>query len=283
MYAPSHSKIDEKREPLTAYPHVVFLDGNFGEHGHLEVFNHLKDVLKNHTFKIESLETRGFKIKSVEVIDRETIGLSSLDIELIRGPYPEHPGDAELALFSPKPVDVRALLDAGVQGVYRIRKWAPSRNGEPNTGYSVFFYNETFASAAYKTAPYLVNGKQRSIVPVAPYEIRQLGTKAKQDYWKLRRQAMATFTIPLFFWQRENALTDNIMANIPFDGQKQGSEKLREELELVQARLDRIENVKIVSLEAQVNKNSEDIQMNQVQLNLFAEEFSKMDGTITEQ
>ena len=174
----------EEKEPRTAYPHVVFLDGNFGEHGHLEVFNQLKDVLKNHTFKIESLETRGFKIKSVEVIDQETIGLSSLDIELIRVPDPEHPGDTELALFSPKPVDVRALLDSGVQGAYRVRKWAPSRNGEPNTGYSlinpnqhhtgysVFFYNEIFASAAYKTAPYLVNGKQRSLVSVAPYKIR---------------------------------------------------------------------------------------------------------------
>ena len=244
------------------------------------MFNHLKDVLKNHTFKIESLETRGFKIKSVEVIDRETIGLSSLDIELIRGPDPEHPGDAELALFSPKPVDVRALLDAGVQGAYIVRKWAPSRNGEPNTGYFVFFYNEIFASAAYKTAPYLVNGKQRSLVPVAPYEIRQLGTKAKQDYWKLRRQAMATFTIPLSFWQRANALTDNIMANLPSNELKQGSDKLREELELVQARLDCIENVKLVSIEARVNKNAEDIQMNQVQLNLFADEFNRMDATI---
>ena len=136
---------EEKREPRTAYPHEVFLDGNFGENGYLEVFNHLKDVLKNYTFKIEFLETRGFKINSVEVIDRETMGLSSLDIDLIRRPDPENPGNAELALFSSKPVDVRALLDAGVQGVYRVRKWAPSRNGEPNTGYFVFFYNEIFA------------------------------------------------------------------------------------------------------------------------------------------
>ena len=271
---------EEKSEPRTVYPYVAFLDGNFGEHGHLEVFNHLKDVLKNQRYKIESLETRGFKIKSFQPIDRETIGLGNLEIDLIKGPDFEHPDDAELALFSSKPVNVRDLLNAGVHGVYRVRKWSPSRNGSPNTGYSVLFYNEIFASAAYKSAPYLVNGKQRELVPVAPYEFRRQGTKAKQDYWKLRRQAMATSKIPLTFWTRASALTDNILAHLPSNEVEQGSDKLREEVELLQARLDRVENVKLVSLAAQVDKNSEDIQMNQVQLNLFAEEFSKMDGTI---
>ena len=52
---------EEKSEPCTVYPYVAFLDGNFGENGHLEVFNHLKDVLKNQRYKIESLETRGFQ------------------------------------------------------------------------------------------------------------------------------------------------------------------------------------------------------------------------------
>ena len=271
---------EEKRVPHISYPHEVFLDGNFGKHGHLEVFNHLKDVLKQHRFKIESLETRGFKIKSTEPVDRETIGLGNLNIDLIRGPDPEHPEDAEMVMFSPKRIDLRSLLEAEVHGAYKVRKWAPSRNGTVNTGYSVFFYNETFAAAAYKTSPFLVNGKQREFVPAAPYKVRILGTKAKKDYWKIRRRDLDTFTIPLNFWTRARALTDNIMSHMPSDEIKQGSDELREEIGLLQARLDRIENVRLASIEDRVEKNAEEIQMNQVQLNLFAEEFNRMDGMI---
>ena len=59
--------------------HTYFLEGNFREATSQEMFFHLRNVLKHLRFKIDTLETGGFKIRTSEVIYKKTLDLMNYE------------------------------------------------------------------------------------------------------------------------------------------------------------------------------------------------------------
>ena len=224
---------EKKHNPQPSpYVHTYFLEGDSKETAPQDMFRHLEDVLKGNNHKIEHLTTGGYKIKTATPINRDTIGLSRMELVLIEGT--EKRENTELTVFSNRSLTVADFLEAGVFGVYAVRKWPPNKKtGKPNRGYTIYLYNESCVAYSAYHSPYLIRGCQTEVKISTSFEIYQQGELAKKKYWTSRAAELHTFYNDMQVAEKEEMGRINtlILSQIPQPPKHHADSKRLEELE----------------------------------------------------
>ena len=189
--------MDKKIAPQhNTYEHVYHLEGQFKGTRPQDIFQRLTKDLQATQHKIESTDTGGFIIKTSSPIYRESITLHDMKLVLIGGE--KDTNKKETIIFHKKDVTVSDFLEAGVCGVYRVRKWPPNKKtGVPNNGYSVYFYDESWAAYAAMKSPYLIKGTQTYLRPATPFEISTQGELARNQYRTKRAEDLIALAATL--------------------------------------------------------------------------------------
>ena len=105
--------------------------------------------------------------------------------------------------------------------------------GKPNSGYTIYLYNEICVAYTAYHSPYLIRGRQTDIKISTPFEIYKQGELAKKKYWTTRAVELHTFYNDMQVAEKEemgriNAL---ILSHIPQPQQQHADSKRLEELE----------------------------------------------------
>ena len=127
----------------------------------------------SHLFSMNGVDTGGFRLQTDRpLIDRGRSLILQGDLAIIEADpvalHDEAPGP-ELIFFHNEKCTLSHILDAGILGAYRLRKWKKGKNAsKPNAGYSIYFYNRGFAAALLKKPRVMVNGSMITIRPTLP-------------------------------------------------------------------------------------------------------------------
>ena len=148
-----------------------------------------RNIGRDAVIQFTALPTGGARLTSRSPFgDNSSIWTYQDQIMFIRGepPRDDFLGTSELILFHPGLIDLKDILNAGLIGAYRVRKWPPNRTTKkPNKGYSVYFYNEQFAGLALAQETVYLKDRLCRLLPKAP---REINNSARYEYRQERKQ-----------------------------------------------------------------------------------------------